>query len=80
MANMLFECSVIVPTFRMSLYRDHGLRYSTDAFPKKATAAKKETEAKAATTKKAASTTAKKATTATKKAATTTKSTGKSDK
>lgn len=33
MANMLFECSVIVPTFRMSLYRDHGLRYSTDAFP-----------------------------------------------
>ena len=33
MANMLFECSVIVPTFRMSLYRDHGLRYSTNAFP-----------------------------------------------
>lgn len=33
MANMLFECSVIVPTFRMSLYRDYGLRYSTDAFP-----------------------------------------------
>ena len=33
MANMLFECSVIVPTFRMSLYRDHGLRYSADAFP-----------------------------------------------
>ena len=33
MANMLFECSVIVPTFRMSLYRDHGLRYSTKAFP-----------------------------------------------
>ena len=33
MANMLFECSVIVPTFRMSLYRDLGLRYSTDAFP-----------------------------------------------
>ena len=33
MANMLFECSVIVPTFRMSLYRDHGLRYRTDAFP-----------------------------------------------
>lgn len=33
MANMLFECSVIVPTFRMSLYHDHGLRYSTDAFP-----------------------------------------------
>ncbi|MBP3763018.1 MAG: glycosyltransferase family 2 protein [Bacteroidales bacterium] len=33
LANMLFECTVIVPTFRMSLYRDHGLRYSTDAFP-----------------------------------------------
>lgn len=33
MANMLFECSVIVPTFHMSLYRDHGLRYSTEAFP-----------------------------------------------
>lgn len=33
MANMLFECSAIVPTFRMSLYRDHGLRYSTEAFP-----------------------------------------------
>lgn len=33
MANMLFECSVIVPTFRMSLYLDHGLRYSTEAFP-----------------------------------------------
>lgn len=33
MANMLFECSVIVPTFRMSLYHDYGLRYSTDAFP-----------------------------------------------
>ena len=33
MANMLFECSVIVPTFRMSLYREHGLRYSTEAFP-----------------------------------------------
>ena len=33
MANMLFECSVIVPTFRMSLYRDHGLRYSTESFP-----------------------------------------------
>ena len=32
-ANMLFECSVIVPTFRMSLYRDYGLRYRTDAFP-----------------------------------------------
>lgn len=33
MANMLFECSVIVPTFRMSLYRNHGLRYNTEAFP-----------------------------------------------
>lgn len=33
MANMLFECSVIVPTFRMSLYRDYGLRYSSQAFP-----------------------------------------------
>ena len=33
MANMLFECSVIVPTFRMSLYRNHDLRYRTDAFP-----------------------------------------------
>lgn len=33
LANMLFECSVIVPTFRMSLYRNHGLRYNTEAFP-----------------------------------------------
>lgn len=33
LANMLFECSVIVPVFRMSLYRDYGLRYSTQAFP-----------------------------------------------
>jgi len=33
MANMLFECSVIVPTFRMSLVRDHGLRYKSQAFP-----------------------------------------------
>lgn len=32
-ANMLFECSVIVPTFRMSLVRHHGLRYCSDAFP-----------------------------------------------
>ena len=32
-ANMLFECSVIVPTFRMSLFREHGLRYKTEAFP-----------------------------------------------
>ena len=33
LANMLFECTVIVPTYRMSLYRDHGLRYSSEAFP-----------------------------------------------
>ncbi len=33
LANMLFECTVIVPTFRMNLYREHGLRYRTDAFP-----------------------------------------------
>lgn len=33
LANMLFECSVIVPTYRMSLYRDNGLRYKTSAFP-----------------------------------------------
>ena len=33
MANMLFECSIIVPTFRMSLYHDYGLRYRSDAFP-----------------------------------------------
>lgn len=33
LANMLFECSVIVPVFRMSLYRDYGLRYRTEAFP-----------------------------------------------
>lgn len=32
-ANLLFGCSVIVPTFRMSLYRDLGLRYREDAFP-----------------------------------------------
>jgi len=32
-ANMLFECTVIVPTFRMSLFREHGLHYSTEAFP-----------------------------------------------
>ena len=32
-ANMLFECSVIVPTFRMSLYREKGLHYRSDAFP-----------------------------------------------
>ena len=33
LANMLFECSIIVPTFRMTLYRDNGLRYRSDAFP-----------------------------------------------
>lgn len=33
LSNMLFECSIIVPTFRMSLYRDKGLRYRSDAFP-----------------------------------------------
>lgn len=32
-ANMLFQCTIIVPTFRMSLYRDYGLRYRSDAFP-----------------------------------------------
>ena len=32
-ANMLFNCTIIVPTFRMSLYRNDGLRYSTEAFP-----------------------------------------------
>ena len=32
-ANMLFECSVIVPTFRMSLFHNHGLRYRSEAFP-----------------------------------------------
>ena len=32
-ANMLYECTIIVPTFRMSLVRDHDLRYRTEAFP-----------------------------------------------
>lgn len=32
-ANLLFGCSVIVPTFRMTLYRDLGLKYREDAFP-----------------------------------------------
>ena len=32
-ANMLFECSIIVPTMRMSVVREHGLRYRSDAFP-----------------------------------------------
>ena len=31
--QMLMQCSIIVPTFRMSLYRDHGLRYRSEAFP-----------------------------------------------
>lgn len=33
LVTMLMQCSIIVPTFRMSLYRDHGLRYRSDAFP-----------------------------------------------
>lgn len=32
-ANMLFECTIIVPTVRMSVVRQHGLRYRVDAFP-----------------------------------------------
>lgn len=32
-ANMLFECTIIVPTVRMSVVRQHGLRYRADAFP-----------------------------------------------
>ena len=31
--TMLMQCSIIVPTFRMSLYLDHGLRYRSEAFP-----------------------------------------------
>lgn len=31
--NMLFQCTIIVPAFRMSLYHEHGLRYRSDAFP-----------------------------------------------
>lgn len=31
--NMLFQCTIIVPTFRMSLYHKDGLRYRSDAFP-----------------------------------------------
>lgn len=31
--NLLFQCSIIVPTFRMSLYYEKGLRYRSDAFP-----------------------------------------------
>lgn len=33
LVQMLMQCSIIVPTFRMSLYRDHNLRYRSDAFP-----------------------------------------------
>lgn len=33
MVGMLFSCSVIVPTFRRSLYSELGLRYRSDAFP-----------------------------------------------
>lgn len=32
-ANMLFECTIIVPTVRMSVVKQHGLRYRKDAFP-----------------------------------------------
>lgn len=32
-ANMLFECSILVPTIRMSIIREHNLCYCTDAFP-----------------------------------------------
>lgn len=31
--NLLFQCTIIVPTFRMSLYHEKGLRYRSDAFP-----------------------------------------------
>lgn len=31
--NMLFQCTIIVPTVRMSVIRKHNLRYRTDAFP-----------------------------------------------
>ena len=31
--NMLFECSLTVPTFRTDIVREHGLRYRSDAFP-----------------------------------------------
>lgn len=30
---LLFQCNIIVPTFRMSLYHEQGLRYRTNAFP-----------------------------------------------
>lgn len=32
-ANMLFECCVTVPTFRLDLIHRHNLRYRSDAFP-----------------------------------------------
>ena len=32
-AQMLFGCTVIVPVLRRSVFTDHGLRYSTAAFP-----------------------------------------------
>lgn len=32
-ANMLFECSILVPTVRMSVVREHGLRYRPESFP-----------------------------------------------
>lgn len=31
--NMLFNCSIVVPTFRMSLYNEYGLRYRSESFP-----------------------------------------------
>lgn len=31
--NLLFQCTIIVPTYRMSLYHEQGLRYRADAFP-----------------------------------------------
>lgn len=31
--NMLFECSITVPTFRTAIVKEHGLRYRSDAFP-----------------------------------------------
>ena len=32
-ANMLFECTIIVPTVRMEVVRHNNLRYRSDAFP-----------------------------------------------
>lgn len=31
--NMLFECCITVPTFRISLFHKHGIRYRSEAFP-----------------------------------------------